>query len=387
MPNLSPIVEAAERAVGEKIPILWEGKLAQVVKGGIEHNRWLKGLNPFEKVEVPSSLGAGGGAAAPSPAVPTPAPPARPLPQPELPPLTPATPPETPAVGRPDNIWRAIMEPAIPTAENRGTAESPQILADAWAKGQPVRTIGSGALRNEEIDPRIDEIVSRTYDNTKSIPDRIRDVKSFVGGLFSAAPNMPRDIKAIMLEGRSARDASDTIAGLDIAEQLRPITDKKWGPQAEELAPKRFATVGKHLLISDTIAQMERDGVENLHGMHIDEWKKANEQLLEQINKHGGMREAADNVRNGLDELFKMMVDDGLIDEDRYLDKYAMRKRINSIIGGLASAQGLEEGALRTRLLSQTKSREAIGDTVNESIVMHLLKSALSFFQPWCTDP
>lgn len=276
------------------------------------------------------------------------------------------------------DILHAATKPAIPELAERGTAEAPTVLVNALNRGLPVRRLGGEELAVPTIDDAVDRQVSMTYDPKRTMADRVRDVKTFVLGAFDPVANAPSDIKAHIVDAKTRRNASESIAAHDIASQLAPLLDGNLsGPQARELAASRFSKVGKQFLIADTIAQMDRDGIDTLNGIHIDRWRDANEKLLAEINNNPGMRQASVNIRAGLDDLFNSMVKDGLIDENRYMEDYAMRRGINTVIGHLAEAQGIESDALRAKILSTTKSRGEISSgTVNESNFMHLLMGA-----------
>ena len=392
MPSFGPLAEAAARGLEEKVPILWDGKLTQVVKNGLEHQRWLKGLNPFEKVETgglpPMGSGGGGAPAPPSPPPGTP-PPGGPRPgAPVPPPPPPSGPPKLvpqPQLGRTLTPFDALTQPAIPPLEERGTAAAPQIFNDAWKVGQPIRKLGGAEYDSPDVDRRVEDLVNKTYDPKTTFAEKLRDAKTTFLSFFNHAPNMPKDINQTLLEARDSRAAAETIANRDIAEQLRPVMGSN-SPQDKALAPQKFATIAKHLVLGDIVAQADRDGAKQVSGVPIEDLKRALEQYANKINADPGSRQASVNVRAGLDELFQNMVDEGLIDKERYLDSYSFRQKINAVVGSLAGARGVDENSFRTRILAQTKAREGGHAGITESNVIHLLTAARAQFYKLKSD-
>lgn len=255
-----------------------------------------------------------------------------------------------------ERIGRAIFEPAFPTMF--GTTS--QGLAESYRKkGQPVRKFGPELPRMEGVDKEVEDYVSQTYDPVKPIEDHIRGIKTFVSSLFESNPNTPHDFRFKAERARRRFDAAESVAARDIAEMLKPLDVEGESPHNARF---NATLISRHFLIGDTLAQMERDSLDTFGGATREQWQKSYDNLTKQIQDNPAMTQALDNLRGGLDEMFDDMVRRGWIIPERYLSDYSPVQKINTAIGALAKASGMDEGALRSSILGQTLERGPMSD-------------------------
>lgn len=272
-------------------------------------------------------------------------------------------------------LAESIKAPGIPELINRGTAEAPAVALKAEAAGPPVRkfapSVSSQALDPQyHIDPEIENRVSQTYSNTKTLEDRVQQFKTLVGSIFDPTPNMPKDIKQMFLDARTAFRGSHEYAARDLVEQLGSLAD-------DPKSAFKTTMMLRQMKIADTVRHMESKNLDSYGGLSYAKWKDANNKLLAWVRDNPDVGEAHGNIRNGLDDLFDDMVNRGWIIPDRYLEAYTPMKKINTIFNALGDMSGSGGDALKSRVLSSMKSRGNFDDlAIDESNMLHILHEA-----------
>lgn len=270
---------------------------------------------------------------------------------------------------------RVLHETPIPPAGQRGTPEAPTLAVRAEEAQPPHRTFAPSVSTQTldepyRVDPKVEHLVSQTLDASRSIEDRLQDVKTIASSFIEHTPNQPKDIQDLFLDTRTKHDGADDKAAVDVAEWLSPIGGR---PTSARDATLLF----RQLKMADIIRDMEDDGLDEAHGIPIDKWRAENQKMISYIESDAGLQQASANVRAGLDEMWDTMVARGWISPDRYKENYTPLKKINDIYHGLGSFTGETAEQVKSRVLRSMKSRgENSTGGVHESNMLQLIYQA-----------
>jgi hypothetical protein len=222
--------------------------------------------------------------------------------------------------------------------------------------------------------PKLKPYVRATAPSEKpTLKERVQGVKTGIGGIFSAEPNLPKNYQNMFLSARY--EAATAQERADAAIHSR-ITSKLEGDVAT-----KSRLMMDYLTLADEFSDLHSKWTKDPDtpvfgrgGATLPEIEDALHIAYDAMAKHPDAVQASQGFRAVSDELFNNMVQYGLITPNRYRKDWTPRQQIMEMARGLSAAYG--DQSVGGEVLAQMERRTLTGG-VTETNLLKVLRSVL----------